>query len=103
MNEAPVPSSLLVADPEGNHTYARYGQFVKVKCEGQYECRFCGVHNWSRECQDLVLGKILTIVDASIINPAQNTSLKDLIRQSVYPAFRDLEDSLGLMFAKKLT
>lgn len=99
--EEEVMSRAVAVDSDQNHQFGRFGNTVKVKCAGPFECQFCGIYNWTNEHERMILGKILTIIDAAVSSPTQNQSLKDLIRQVVYPATQDLQDNLGSMFARK--
>lgn len=64
--------------------------FGKIQCYGQFDCEFCGISRECREHQDDLVGKVLTVVDASITDESQRKAIKDLIKGQAYESFDSL-------------
>lgn len=72
---------------------------VNVKCQGGFQCSFCGIGNWTETHQSYLLGKVLTMIDATITNGAQNKAMKDIVKTNFYAEFESLDKRLKHMLA----
>ena len=83
----------------GDRTIAHHDiDGVLIKCLGNGltsngGCDFCGIRNWLDRTQDRLIGKVLTVVDASVVEPIQNKAM------NVWDEMRALEEHIDCMLA----
>jgi hypothetical protein len=93
-NLVPEDSNTTNTGKQTHYIYDEFENREQIECFGFGECEYCGVQHQIDSFQDLVLGQILTVVDASVTDPVQNKSMKDLMKSRFYDGFSDLNNEL---------
>lgn len=66
---------------------------------GGFNCELCAMESSVDYRQSMVVGKVLTTLEASITNEVQLKAMKDLIKNTFYTEFEELKNDAGYAIA----
>jgi len=86
--------------PRGMFVHAHQGgdnPGIVFQCAGKYSCHFDSLNQRFWDAKNMLLGEILTIVDAAITDERQNKATKDLVKNRVIMGFCDFQETLAML------
>lgn len=72
-----------------------------VPCEGE-DCIICRMNTDFSHYQDNLMGRLLTLCDAAIVNERQNKAFKDSVREAIHSILWDAREAMTVIVAKRL-
>lgn len=70
---------------------------IVFQCTGKFKCHFDSLNDRFWNAKNMLLGEILTIVDAIITDERQNKATKDLVKNRIIMGFCDFQQTLEML------
>lgn len=75
---------------------------IVFQCTGKYSCHFDTLNQRFWDAKNMLLGEVLTIIDAAITDERQNKATKDLVKNRVIMGFCDFQETLAMLLGSAM-